>query len=150
VGPTAEGLIPPPSVERLKGIGKWMATGGEAIYGTQASPLAATPWGRATRKTLPGGNTRVFLHVFQWPQDGKLLVQGLTNKPLRAYLLAGGMELEVQGQSQGLSIALPATMPDKIATVVAVDIEGAPPAVKSGAQPAGKARAPGKRGKRKA
>ena len=35
VGPTAEGLIPAPSVERLKQIGIWLNVNGEAIYGTE-------------------------------------------------------------------------------------------------------------------
>jgi alpha-L-fucosidase len=35
VGPTAAGEIPGPSVARLKEVGKWMATNGEAIYGTR-------------------------------------------------------------------------------------------------------------------
>jgi alpha-L-fucosidase len=35
VGPTAEGVIPAPSVERLKGVGSWMEVNGEAIYGTR-------------------------------------------------------------------------------------------------------------------
>jgi alpha-L-fucosidase len=35
VGPTAEGLIPEPSVERLQQIGKWMDINGEAIYATE-------------------------------------------------------------------------------------------------------------------
>jgi alpha-L-fucosidase len=34
VGPTAEGLIPPESVERLRAVGEWMERNGEAIYGT--------------------------------------------------------------------------------------------------------------------
>ena len=49
VGPTAEGLIPAPSVERLEAIGRWMRVNGESIYGTEASPFAETPWGRCTR-----------------------------------------------------------------------------------------------------
>jgi alpha-L-fucosidase len=36
VGPTDEGLIPEPSIQRLKEIGKWMKVNGEAIYGTKA------------------------------------------------------------------------------------------------------------------
>ena len=35
VGPTAEGLIPAPSVERLKQIGIWLNVNGEAIYRTE-------------------------------------------------------------------------------------------------------------------
>jgi alpha-L-fucosidase len=34
IGPTAEGLIPQPSVDRLLEVGAWLETNGEAIYGT--------------------------------------------------------------------------------------------------------------------
>ncbi len=40
VGPTAEGQIPRPSVERLTAVGKWMKTNGESIYDTTASPFS--------------------------------------------------------------------------------------------------------------
>jgi len=36
VGPTSEGLIPQPSVERLRETGKWLKINGEAIYGTKS------------------------------------------------------------------------------------------------------------------
>jgi alpha-L-fucosidase len=124
VGPMAEGQIPAPSVERLRAIGKWMSVNGPSIYGTQASPLKATPWGRCTRKSLADGNTRLFLHVFDWPKDGKLSVPGLTNKPVAASLLDGGAKLDVQSSAAGLAIALPAVMPDKTATVVVLDVAG--------------------------
>jgi alpha-L-fucosidase len=35
VGPTSEGLIPSPSVERLKEMGEWIKVNGEAIYGVR-------------------------------------------------------------------------------------------------------------------
>lgn len=35
VGPTAEGLIPQPSVERLSAMGDWLKINGEAIYATE-------------------------------------------------------------------------------------------------------------------
>ena len=41
VGPDAEGLIPEPSVERLKAIGAWMKVNGEAIHGTGPTPFGA-------------------------------------------------------------------------------------------------------------
>lgn len=124
VGPTAEGLIPGPSVERLAAIGVWMKANGESIYATQASPFAKTPWGRCTKKKLDDGNTRLYLHVFNWPQDGKLVVSGLANAPIRATLLDGGKKLDVTAKDNEVTIALPAEMPDKVATVVVLDVEG--------------------------
>ncbi|MEO9511262.1 MAG: alpha-L-fucosidase [Flavobacteriaceae bacterium] len=35
VGPTAEGIIPEPSVERLRKMGEWLKVNGEAIYETE-------------------------------------------------------------------------------------------------------------------
>jgi len=125
VGPTAEGLIPGPSVERLAGMGEWMKANGESIYGTTASPFAKTPWGRCTQKTLPGGNTRLYLHVFQWPADEKLTVP-LKNKPTAAKLLACGTELGFAATDGNITVSLPAEAPCKIATVVALDIQGEP------------------------
>ncbi len=53
IGPTAEGVFPPTSMERLKDIGKWMKVNGESIYGTQASPFTKLEWGRCTQNKFP-------------------------------------------------------------------------------------------------
>ncbi len=123
VGPTAKGLIPGPSVDRLEAIGKWMEANGESIYGTQASPFAKTPWGRCTQRSLDGGKTRLYLHVFDWPTDGKLSVP-LKNKPTAAKCLACGSKLDVKSSGGSVTIALPEEAPCKIATVVVLDVEG--------------------------
>jgi alpha-L-fucosidase len=126
VGPTPEGEIPAPSVERLEALGRWMEVNGPSIYRTQASPLADTPWGRATQKKLEGRRTRLYLHVFNWPQDGALTVAGLKNKPLAAAIL-GGSELEAIADGDAVRITgLPREAPDKIATVITLDVQGQP------------------------
>jgi len=127
VGPTSEGLIPEPSVERLQVVGRWMQTNGEAIHGTQASPFQALAWGRCTQKAMTGG-TRLYLHVFDWPKDGRLVVDGLLNQPRRAYLLKDPRRaaLPVKRQGDALVISVPSVLPEGPATVVALDIEGLP------------------------
>ena len=72
VGPMGNGMIDPRDTLILSGIGRWMKVNGESIYGTQKSPLPLQSWGVSTQK----GNL-LYLHVFAWPKDGKLIVGGL-------------------------------------------------------------------------
>jgi alpha-L-fucosidase len=123
VGPTAEGEIPQPSIERLKEVGAWMKVNGESIYGTTASPFAKLEWGRCTKKVTAKGTT-LYLHVFTWPQDGKLLLPGLKSDVKNAYLLANSAALKTQATDEGVVITLPAQALDPIATVVVVPLSG--------------------------
>ena len=41
VGPTSQGIIPAPEVERLRDMGAWLKVNGDGIYATTASPLQA-------------------------------------------------------------------------------------------------------------
>jgi alpha-L-fucosidase len=126
VGPTGEGLIPEASVQRLKEAGDWMRLNGEAIYVTSASPFPRQlPWGRCTTK-LEGKTTTLYLHVFDWPNDGELLVPGLKNKAKSVTLLAGSRKLAAKNGEDGVTISLPASAPDRISSTLVLQIEGAP------------------------
>jgi alpha-L-fucosidase len=125
VGPTSEGLIPQPSVERLKQVGQWMKVNGASVYGTTAGPFGYLKWGRATRK----GQT-LYLHVFNWPADGVLNVP-LKNKVSKAWLLAAPKTALKVTAGERLSIKLPAKAPDAIDSVIALRMEGEPVAEKA-------------------
>jgi alpha-L-fucosidase len=130
IGPTAEGLFPDASIDRLKDIGQWMKANNESIYGTHASPFEKLVWGRCTQKAMGGGRTRLYLHVFDWPADGKLVLPGLANKPAKAYLLATGEAVRFAGAENQVTLTLPPQAPDKHASVIALEIKGKPEIVK--------------------
>jgi alpha-L-fucosidase len=117
VGPTAQGQIPAASVERLTGMGKWMAVNGESIYGTTASPFRAQlAFGRATKN-----GDRLYVQVFDWPANGTLTLPSWGTTPKKAWLLATKAEVPVKTSADGVTLTVPATAPDAIASVIAVE-----------------------------
>jgi len=126
IGPTAEGLFPEESITRLQRMGDWMKINSESIYGTQASPFKTLDWGRCTQRTIYGG-TRLYLHVFNWPDDGKLAVPGISNQANNAHLLASPhKKLDVIRKEDALVISITVERVDEINTVVVLDIDGSP------------------------
>lgn len=119
VGPTAEGLIPAPSVERLAAVGKWTRVNGDAVYGTGPSPFPQQlSWGRAT--TRPG---KIYLHVFDWPKDGKLAVPPLKREIKRAYLLADRKaKLQISQSDSGSVVMTPSQAPDPAVSVIVLEV----------------------------
>ena len=123
VGPTCLGEIPEPSIERLQEIGQWMKVNGESIYATTASPFYRLPWGRCTKRLHDGG-ARLYLHVFNWPSDGKLLVPGLRNEVRSAWLLATDKMLKVTAGDEGVVVEIPSERLDPIDTVIVLEVKG--------------------------
>ncbi len=129
IGPKGDGSVPPESVQALNAIGTWMKVNGEAIYATTAGPFEKLDWGRSTQKRLANGKTRLYLHVFDWPKDGKLVVPLAAGSTAKARLMAGGKPLIVTASDRQTSIAVGDKAPDNIATVIELDLDSPPKVV---------------------
>ena len=122
VGPRGDGTIDEADVAILRGIGQWMRVNGESIHGTTRTPLPVQAWGESTR----AGNI-LYLHVFDWPSDGKLIVGGLKSNVRHAYLLSDTAKTELQVHRCGeldWTIAVPAVAPDATDSVVVLVCDG--------------------------
>lgn len=129
VGPRADGSFPPEAVERLQGIAAWMKVCGEAIHGTTASVFDPLPWGRCTVKAN-GDTTTLYFHVFDWPQDGKLVLPDFANEVVdrpRVLGLTNAGPVWMRGDVERLrTMSVPTKPPLAHANVVAVTVKGAP------------------------
>jgi alpha-L-fucosidase len=134
IGPMGSGEIDPKDVAILQGIAGWWKVNGESIRGTTRTPLPVQAWGESTRK----GDT-LFLHIFDWPTNGQLVVGGLkSNVKNYAYLLAnlfpnknmmGGYGVSAPAfvhrlNALDVSIAVPKIAPDKADSVVVYNCDG--------------------------
>jgi alpha-L-fucosidase len=113
VGPTAEGVIPQPEIDRLLAIGRWLKVNGDAIYANR---------GNVYTKPLPWGRT-LFVHVWKWPADGKVLLPGIKQAARSGRLLAGGAAVTSTVTAEGLVVTLPGSAPDPDVSVVALEFD---------------------------
>jgi alpha-L-fucosidase len=146
VGPTSEGLIPQPSLERLAEVGAWMKVNDEAIYGSGPTPFGSEAGAfsetekdkNGKPKFIPSWEWRattkagkIYLMVFKWPADGKFELTGLQSKVNKATTLAGHKKLRFKQTKTSVTFSLPAEAPDKIASVICLEIADTIPKVAS-------------------
>ena len=135
VGPDARGRIPQPSVERLMAMGAWLKVNGASIHGCGAGPFRKPlSWGRCTANLSSPGT--LYLHVFDWPEDGTLEVPGVLNEVVACGPLADAIAAwTCESGDRGLVVHLPAEPLDPIDTVVRLEVFGAPAVVELPAMP---------------
>ncbi|QNR87053.1 alpha-L-fucosidase [Pedobacter riviphilus] len=102
IGPDGDGSIPQANIDCLKSVGRWLKVNGESIYASIAGFIPAQPWGVTTSK--PG---KLYLHIFQRPNNGKLLVPGFSPKAISVSTLAGSVALKWRQTGEDLEVTLP-------------------------------------------
>lgn len=116
IGPKGDGTMTDGSKNILSGVGKWMKTYGESIYGTTRNPFSKTPsWGTYTRK----GKT-VYVHVWKWPKNGTLTVAAYKKLKLKKAVLQNNNRSRLKTTVKGkkITIKVPKKAPNKKDTVI--------------------------------
>lgn len=117
IGPTPEGVFPPEAVERLAFIARWMEVNAPAIHNTTYAPPIACPNGRFTR-----AGSKFYLHVLDWPTNGKVVIAGFPAAVTGAAVL-GGAELAFSQQDGALELSVPSEPPHPAVTVICIHTE---------------------------
>lgn len=120
IGPKADGTIVPFERQVLAGVGKWLNTNGEAIYGTNVSAIAHQDWGSVTAK-----DNRLYLHILNFPENNILVINGLRTNIKNAYPITDkDITLKTLTSEKGLEIDLTDKINrDKYVTVIALEYE---------------------------
>lgn len=126
VGPRADGSIRSEETSRLKAIGAWMKTNGQAIYDSQRCALRGGIIGTWTRR----GNTG-YLHILRYPGT-EAVTPLVATRPRSAVLLGTTKQLEVRVEHNGRLVisGLPARPPHPSINVVKVAFDGEPKLMK--------------------
>ncbi|MCX7047499.1 MAG: alpha-L-fucosidase [Candidatus Sumerlaeota bacterium] len=147
IGPDADGTIPKPMQDRLRGIGRWLQTNGEAIYGTRtfartcqwsagAAPeqkygefkvkydlmnsIGFEPRdGKAVKSAFLTTKGNVIYAILpSWPPKGQLKLTGLASAPgAGVSLLGSDAAAKYAAQGDDIAITLPEKAPEGLTDV---------------------------------
>jgi len=117
IGPKGDGSIDGPDVTILKGLGQWMKENSESVIAVTPSKLPRQPWGVITQR----GNI-LYLHVFERPQQGDLVVGGLTADVKSVSLLSGKKLGKYASKGDGLHISVNRIDPPEGDEVLVVEL----------------------------
>jgi alpha-L-fucosidase len=133
VGPTARGEFDQRALDRLEGMGKWMAQHGRSVYGcTQAPAEFKVP--QDCRLTYNSQTNRLYVHLFSWPFRD-LFLDGYAGKVAYAQLLNDASEVnfvkpdvhfgtDSDIPSDTLTLRLPVHKPDAVVPVIELILNG--------------------------
>lgn len=111
VGPTGRGEFDYRAKDRLKGLADWMHFNNRSIYGcTEAPELFAAP--ADSLYTFNPKTGCLYLHLLQYPADGKVTLPGVADKVQYAQFLHDASEIRCsEAENNGLVLQLPKDKP---------------------------------------
>ncbi|MDD6892015.1 MAG: alpha-L-fucosidase [Bacteroidales bacterium] len=99
IGPQPDGELPATALERLDGMGAWLAKFGETVYGTTAGDVPTRPWGVTTRK-----GDKLYVHIFSL--DDEQLFLPLTGKVKSAVVFEDRQPVKFRQTREGVLLGV--------------------------------------------
>lgn len=120
----AQGNVDPEAVVICRGIGAWLKTHGEAIYGSRPFEICRS----ATQPVyFTRNNGKVFATCLEWPVGGILSIPELRlggatmGNVQQVHLLGSSHPIPFKQSNHGLELSLPESAPNPIAAVFAIE-----------------------------
>jgi alpha-L-fucosidase len=112
VGPTAEGIIPQPSVERLEEMGEWMKINSEVIYNTRTFPFFKE--GDDVRLVSGKDGQTIYVVALTWPGESLVLQSVRPDEGSKIQLLGSSLTMDWTILENGdLQIELPESLQEE-------------------------------------
>lgn len=118
VGPMPDGRIEQRQIQRLKEMGNWLKTNGEAIYGTKGGPYKPDSLFSSTRK-----GQKLFLHLYS-NKNSSLTIPSVPGKQIiKAYFL-GGAIVRFKAEGTKTTLTWSGSMPNTICSILVLEMDG--------------------------
>jgi alpha-L-fucosidase len=125
VGPTARGEFDYRATRALDSLGYWMHANSKAVYDCTYAPATyKIPDGE--KLTYSKATGRLYVHLFSYPKDGKLLLPGYNGKIKYAQFLNDHSELLYTPSTSNkgdLALTLPVKKPEYEIPVVELTLQ---------------------------
>jgi alpha-L-fucosidase len=112
VGPTARGEFDYRANKALDSLSYWMHANSRSIYNCTYPPEElALPAATNTRLTYNPNTGKLYVHLFNYPTDGKLVLPGYKGKVKYAQLLNDASEVQFTTAGSDIELKLPGEKP---------------------------------------
>lgn len=119
IGPHGDGSIVEFEKEVLQSIGKWINQHPTAVLGTNPTKFGEQSWGEITVS-----ESNLYLHIFNWPESGKIHLSGLLTNVNHVVEDGSGNALEWTVRDRNIEIILPEQPTDELLTTIKVGLDG--------------------------